>query len=58
MNRKKIEPELRMFIKKTFLIGEKEEITSTDSLTKKGIVDSIGIIELIDFISSINMPTF
>ncbi|OIO41882.1 acyl carrier protein [Candidatus Pacearchaeota archaeon CG10_big_fil_rev_8_21_14_0_10_35_219] len=48
----KIRQKVEKFIKKTFLLGEEGNLPHDKSLTKGEIVDSIGIIELIDFISS------
>jgi len=50
MNKCEIEDKLKEFIVETFLFGQDSGLKSSDSLLKKGIVDSTGVIELIDFI--------
>jgi acyl carrier protein len=43
--------ELRDFIFNNFLMARNtEELQDTDSLQKRGIIDSTGILELVDFI--------
>jgi acyl carrier protein len=50
MNENEIENKLREFIIETFLFGQDFGLKSSDSLLKKGVIDSTGIMELIDFI--------
>ena len=46
-----IEQTIRAFIIDTFLFGESNnEVTDTDSLLEKGIIDSTGVLELVGFI--------
>lgn len=51
---------IKEFIKKRFAGGLSQEINNSDSLFEKGIIDSLGLLELIAFIEkafkvSINM---
>jgi acyl carrier protein len=43
---------LQKFIIETFLFGQDKGLKPEESLLKKGIIDSTGVIELIDFIES------
>lgn len=45
-----IEYTLKEFIVETFLFGQDPGLKSSDSLLKKGIIDSTGVLELIGFI--------
>jgi acyl carrier protein len=45
-----IESEVRDFLKSTFFLNERIDLQPEDSLLDKGIVDSNGIINVIDFI--------
>ena len=47
-----IEHKLKEFIVETYLFGQDSDLPSSDSLLKKGIIDSTGVIELIDFIET------
>lgn len=43
--------EIKQFIMDNFMMGRKpEEITDTDSLLDKGIIDSTGVLELVGFL--------
>ena len=45
------EPEVREFIVNNFLFGEGgSELSSYDSLLEKGLIDSTGILELVEFV--------
>lgn len=52
MTKREIEDKLKEFIVETFLFGQDSGLKSSDSLLKKGVIDSTGVIELIDFIES------
>ena len=42
---------LRMFVKENFLFGQSDEsLSDSDSFLQKGIVDSTGVLELVQFI--------
>lgn len=43
---------LKKFIVETFLFGQDKGLQPEESLLKKGIIDSTGVIELIDFIEN------
>jgi acyl carrier protein len=46
-----IEQEIREFLKQHLLLDDKvEDLSNTDSLLEKGIIDSTGIIDLVSFI--------
>jgi acyl carrier protein len=50
MTKREIEDKLKEFIIETFLFGQDSGLKPSDSLLKKGVIDSTGVIELIDFI--------
>ena len=50
MTKREIEDKLRNFIVETFLFGQDPGLKPNDSLLNKGIIDSTGVVELIDFI--------
>jgi len=50
MIRPEIESKLKEFIVETFLFGQNSGLKPSDSLLKKGVIDSTGVVELIDFI--------
>jgi len=46
-----IEQKIRDFIRDNFLMGEDNgNLSSNDSLLEKGIIDSVGILELVSFL--------
>ena len=46
-----IEQKIRDFIRDNFLMGEDDgNLSSNDSLLEKGIIDSVGILELVSFL--------
>ena len=46
-----IEQEVRRFISETFLFGrDADEVDRSDSLLKRGIIDSTGVLELVSFV--------
>ena len=46
-----IEQKIRDFIRDNFLMGEDDgNFSSNDSLLEKGIIDSVGILELVSFL--------
>lgn len=46
-----IEQKIRDFIRDNFLMGEDDgNLSSSDSLLEKGIIDSVGILELVSFL--------
>jgi acyl carrier protein len=46
-----IEQQIRLFIVEVFLFGqEADNLTSQDSLLKRGIVDSTGVLEVVSFV--------
>lgn len=48
-----LERELRTYIATNFLLGQdSERLSGTQSLTRGGVIDSIGIVELMHFIES------
>ena len=49
MNKESIKEKVRAYVKQNFLL-ESELIDDKESFTQAGVVDSIGIIELVDFI--------
>lgn len=44
-----LELEIRQFISENFIVGE-AELASDDSLTQTGIIDSLGVLELVVFL--------
>jgi acyl carrier protein len=52
MNRSDIVISLYNYISETFLFGQDKNLKADDSLLEKGIIDSTGIIEFIEFIES------
>lgn len=47
-----IREQVRGFIIENFLFGEEIELNDTDSLLDKGIIDSTGVLEIIDFLEA------
>ena len=47
-----IESQLREFIINNLLFAEDDLLTDNDSLLANGVVDSIGVMELVEFVSS------
>jgi len=45
-----IERELRKFISDNFLFGDHSDLADSDSFLEKGIIDSTGMLELINFV--------
>ena len=45
-----VQSEVRAFIVENFLFGTEQEFCSHDSLLQNGLVDSTGILELVQFI--------
>jgi acyl carrier protein len=45
-----LKQQLRVFITETFLFGVEEPFADSDSLMDNGIVDSTGVLELIEFL--------
>lgn len=45
-----IKEQIRNFIVESFLFGESNGLSESDSLLEKGIIDSTGVLELIAFI--------
>jgi acyl carrier protein len=41
---------IRDFVVDTFLFGEAEDLRDDDSLLEKGVIDSTGVLEIIQFI--------
>jgi len=52
MTKSDIVVSLQKFIIETFLFGQDKGLKPEESLLKKGIIDSTGVIELIDYIES------
>ena len=50
MTKREIEVKLKEFIIETFLFGQDSGLKPSDSLLKKGVIDSTGVMEFIDFI--------
>jgi acyl carrier protein len=50
MTKRQIEEKLKEFIVETFLFGQDSGLKPSDSLLKKGVIDSTGVMELITFI--------
>jgi len=50
MTKREIKDKLKEFIVETFLFGQDWGLKHSDSLLKKGVIDSTGVMELIDFI--------
>ena len=48
--RKQIEQLIREFIIESFLFGESDNLSDSDSLLEKGVIDSTGVLELVAFI--------
>ena len=48
--RKQIEQLIRNFIIESFLFGESDSLSDSDSLLERGIIDSTGVLELVAFI--------
>lgn len=59
-NLAEIENQLRQFIQENFLIDEAtmKEISNTDNLPEKGIIDSFGIMEIINHVEEKFSITF
>jgi len=47
---KEIEQQIRNFVIESFLFGESDGLSDSDSLLEKGIIDSTGVLELVAFI--------
>ena len=45
-----IETEIRKFIEENFILEGDDHLGDEDSLLEKGIIDSTGVLELVDFI--------
>lgn len=50
MDKNKIERIIKEYIKKNYLMGQDVIISNNDSLTQTGVIDSIGVLELVDFL--------
>ncbi len=48
----KIKNTIRTYLEKNFIYDDSKNFSDTESLTKSGFVDSIGLIEFIDFLSN------
>lgn len=51
MEKEKIQQKITEYLYERFIYDKDKSFQSTDSLTKSGYIDSIGIIEFIDFIT-------
>ncbi len=50
---KEIEQSVRAFITENFMVsGSESELKSTDSFLEKGLIDSMGVLEIVDFIEA------
>jgi acyl carrier protein len=47
-----IEQQLRQFITDNFLFGQPDGLSNSDSLLEHGIVDSMGVMELVTFLET------
>jgi acyl carrier protein len=47
-----IERDIREFVVDNFLFGDGADLTNTDSFLESGIIDSIGVLELVGFLES------
>jgi acyl carrier protein len=47
-----IERDIREFVVDNFLFGDGDDLTNTDSFLESGIIDSIGVLELVGFLES------
>jgi acyl carrier protein len=50
---KEIEQSVRAFITENFMLSDSDlEISSTESFLEKGLIDSMGVLEIVDFIEN------
>jgi acyl carrier protein len=49
---KSTKSEIRQFVIQTFLFGQDEGVADTDSFLEKGIVDSTGVLELVEHLQT------
>lgn len=47
-----IEGEIRAFLSKNFPLYEEAKVAPDDSLVETGVIDSLGILELVDFVET------
>ena len=53
MNRNEIENDVRRFITENFPLGDSgSELAGGDSLLEAGVIDSVGVLELIEFLEA------
>ena len=52
MSAREVELEIRTFITDNFLLGQEAEVRDDISLTREGVIDSVGVVELMQFLET------
>ena len=52
MSARAVELEIRTFIADNFLLGQDADVPADVSLTREGVIDSVGVVELMQFLET------
>ena len=52
MSAREVELEIRTFIAENFLLGQDTGVGDDTSLTREGVIDSVGVVELMQFLET------